>query len=221
MTSTGNSNYIQLSIDQPALYRIRIKGELEESWSDRMAGMQIRRQTEEDGSIMSTLEGHLIDQAALFGVLVALYNMRLPLISVECLDINRKDDKPLVKVKVEQKTDFLEFIVTGREEALQGSEPLDAIFNSCKLARLYRVLVDFRGLERGKEENPSVEYVHEVGHRYQELLAEGWTPLKAAVVGKEDIIEDWRQNEKITQEYGMEVFITSDYEKAVAWLGNE
>ena len=221
MTSTGNSNFNQLSIDQPAQYRIRIKGELEESWSDRMAGMQICRQTEEDGSIMSTLEGHLTDQAALFGVLVALYNMRLPLISVECLDADRKDDSPLVKIKVEQKTDRLEFIVTGSEEALQGSEPLEAILNSCKLAGLYRVLVDFRGLERGNEENPSAEYAHEVGHRYQEYLEEGETPIKAAVIGREDLIEDWRQNEKITRDYGMEVFVASNYEKAVAWLRND
>ena len=35
-----------------------------------------------------TLTGKLADQAALFGVLNALYNMRLPLVAVECLNID-------------------------------------------------------------------------------------------------------------------------------------
>ena len=218
MTSTRNSNFNQLGIDQPAQYRIRIKGELEEHWSDRMAGMQICRQTKNDGSSMSTLEGHLVDQAALFGVLVALYNLRLPLISVECLDTNRIGGKPLVKAKVEQKENYLEFIVTGSEEAIQGSEPLEAILNSCKLAGLYRVLVDFRGLERGNGENPEVEYTHEVGHRYQEYLNAGGIPIQAAVVGKEEMIGAWKQSEEIAQGYGLNIFITGDYEEAIAWL---
>jgi hypothetical protein len=35
----------------------------------------------------TTLIGPLVDQAALFGVLNALYDMRMPLISVKCLSV--------------------------------------------------------------------------------------------------------------------------------------
>ena len=94
---------------------------------------------------MTTLEGQLVDQAALFGVLVALYNMRLPLISVECLDTKREDESSLMKVRLEQKANYLEFIVTGVEDALQTPEPLETVLNSCKLAGLSRALVDYRG----------------------------------------------------------------------------
>jgi hypothetical protein len=38
------------------------------------------------GSV-TILVGHLTDQAALSGVLNTLYDLRLPLLSVECLDI--------------------------------------------------------------------------------------------------------------------------------------
>ena len=41
-----------------------------------------------DGSLLSVLTGGLVDQAALFGVLNGLYGLGLPLISVECLEIN-------------------------------------------------------------------------------------------------------------------------------------
>ena len=35
---------------------------------------------------LTTLSGSLVDQAALYGVLNALYDMHLPLLSVECVE---------------------------------------------------------------------------------------------------------------------------------------
>ena len=78
---------IQLSVDRPATYRICVKGNLAAYWSDRMEGLQIDRQVQADGSMVTTLQGQLRDQAALSGVLTTLYDMRLPLISVECLGV--------------------------------------------------------------------------------------------------------------------------------------
>lgn len=72
----------------PAMYEIRINGYLEDSWSDRLGGMAILPSEEESGSTTTTLRGTLPDQAALFGVLNALYDMRLPVLSVECMEVN-------------------------------------------------------------------------------------------------------------------------------------
>lgn len=72
----------------PAIYEIRIQGYLEESWSDRLGGMAILRSENESGVSITTLHGELLDQTALFGVLNAIYDMRLPVLSVECLDVN-------------------------------------------------------------------------------------------------------------------------------------
>jgi hypothetical protein len=77
-----------LKIDKPATYCIRVAGYLDESWSDRLGGLKINASSQERKTAVTTLSGLLIDQAALFGVLKALYDMRLPLLSVECLEIN-------------------------------------------------------------------------------------------------------------------------------------
>ena len=221
MMTTETQNFTPLRIDQPAQYRIRIKGKLEEHWSDRLGGMQIGRQSQEDGSLVTSLEGRLVDQAALFGVLVALYNMRLPLISVECMDTTREDESSLLRVEIEQKADYLEFIVTGVQNNIQTSEPLETVLNSCKLARLNRALVDYRGLTGGDRENPEVEYAQGVGQLYQKYLAAGNPPLRVAVVGKEEMIAAWKQSEEIVQGYDLEVLVTGNYEEAIAWLSRK
>lgn len=221
MASKENKSYAQLSIDQPAHYRIRIKGELEVNWSDRLGGMKVDKQTQEDGSIVSILEGQLVDQAALFGVLVALYNMRLPLIAVECLDIERDDENPLLKVRVEQRPDYLEFIVSGVQDAVSIPEPLETILNSCELAGQYRVLVDFRGLTGGDNQGPVIEYAKGVIREYQEYLNMGGKPLKVAVLGRGDAMEAWKVGEGIVRGHGLEALMSTDYEEAVAWLKSD
>lgn len=70
-----------------AIYEIRIQGYLHESWSDRLGGMTIIPMQDESGFAITTLRGRLPDQAALFGVLSALYDMRLPLLSFDCVGV--------------------------------------------------------------------------------------------------------------------------------------
>lgn len=78
----------RLTMDQPATYCIRVVGFLDDNWSDRLGGLKINSSSQEEKSAITTLSGSIIDQAALFGVLNAIYDMRLPLISVECLEVN-------------------------------------------------------------------------------------------------------------------------------------
>lgn len=70
------------TMEGPAIYRICVKGVLNAEWSNRLAGMQI---TPVDES-KTILVGRLKDQAALSGVLTALYELHLPVSSVECLE---------------------------------------------------------------------------------------------------------------------------------------
>ena len=71
----------------PLIYSIRVIGRLEKSWSNRLSGLTILsyNATLTDGIEMTKLTGELIDQAALIGVLNALYNLRLTIWSLECL----------------------------------------------------------------------------------------------------------------------------------------
>jgi len=78
----------KLKIDQSAIYSIQVAGYLDESWSNRLGGLKISVSDPDENTLITTLSGSLIDQAALFGVLKTLYDMRLPLLSVECLEIN-------------------------------------------------------------------------------------------------------------------------------------
>jgi hypothetical protein len=73
-----------LRLDTPATYRISVQGYLDESWSDRLGGVTITP-SKADEAPVTTLSGRLLDQAALFGVLNALYDLHLPLLSVEYL----------------------------------------------------------------------------------------------------------------------------------------
>jgi hypothetical protein len=61
---------------------ILASGALDESWSDRLGGLRVRPSARE--ADVSELTGRLLDQAALLGVLVTLYDLGLPLISVAC-----------------------------------------------------------------------------------------------------------------------------------------
>ena len=76
-----------LRVDTKAEYTIRVVGYLDESWSDRFSGMAILLRETGGPKPETTLIGPLADQAALFGVLNTLYDMRLPLIAVECLSV--------------------------------------------------------------------------------------------------------------------------------------
>jgi hypothetical protein len=59
-------------------FQIRIKGHLDDHWSDWLGGLTFVRQP--DGT--TTLSGEIVDRAALYGVLNKLQDMGLTLISV-------------------------------------------------------------------------------------------------------------------------------------------
>jgi len=81
----------RLSFSKPAIYRIRVKGTIDSSWSDRLSGMNITTDVGNNNKNIAILEGYLPDQAALAGVLDTLYNLHLAILSVEY--IKSKDDK--------------------------------------------------------------------------------------------------------------------------------
>jgi hypothetical protein len=92
MKSSGR----KLSLHQPATYRIRVQGQLDESWSPRMGGMAISTTTTVEQGPVATLEGRLLDQAALAGVLDALYSLCLPVISVEYVPVGSEGRSALL-----------------------------------------------------------------------------------------------------------------------------
>jgi hypothetical protein len=72
-------------MDARGRYRILIRGALDASWSDRLGGMAISAAQLADGTPATKLIGELTDQSALVGVLNALHDFGLPIISLERL----------------------------------------------------------------------------------------------------------------------------------------
>lgn len=68
-------------MDTPRLYEIRVEGHLADCWSDWFEGLAVR--TVPNGE--TVLVGLLVDQAALYGVLIKIRNLNLILISVSRL----------------------------------------------------------------------------------------------------------------------------------------
>ena len=83
---TQSTKFDKFNIDTPALYRIRIQGSIDPTWTDILGGMRIETDSSTGKETVTTLVGHLVDQAALSGVLKALYDFRIPILSVENLD---------------------------------------------------------------------------------------------------------------------------------------
>lgn len=64
------------------IYRIRVKGHLDDRWSTAFDGMSLQR--EDDGT--TVLAGPVVDQAALHGLIARVRDLGLPLLSVKRID---------------------------------------------------------------------------------------------------------------------------------------
>ena len=73
-------------LDRAAIYQITVLGHLDERWSDWFGQMTIAVEREGDGRAITTLTGTVADQAALQGMLRALYTLGLPVRSVVCIE---------------------------------------------------------------------------------------------------------------------------------------
>jgi hypothetical protein len=72
----------------PAVYEIRIAGELDPTWAAWFDGLAVTRV---DGD--SLLTGPVRDQAALHGVLRRLRDLGLPLVSITPLERGQQEDR--------------------------------------------------------------------------------------------------------------------------------
>ncbi|MBX3052588.1 MAG: hypothetical protein KF753_13990 [Caldilineaceae bacterium] len=72
-----------LDLDRSQQYEIRVRGHLDERWSDWFDGMTIT--LTEDGDTLLT--GPVVDQAALYGLLRKVRDVGMPLASVNPLGL--------------------------------------------------------------------------------------------------------------------------------------
>jgi hypothetical protein len=70
-----------------ATYQIIVQGTIGPSWANRILVMKITERRSENGQVETVLVGRLADQAVLSDVLNSLYELRLPVVSADCLDM--------------------------------------------------------------------------------------------------------------------------------------
>lgn len=75
-------------LDKPAIYKLMIKGTLDPQWSGWFDGFVIETQLEDT----TLLTGIVIDQAALYGLLLKLHNLGLQLLFVQ----RQMEKEPLI-----------------------------------------------------------------------------------------------------------------------------
>ena len=71
------------NVTQPAVYRIRIVGRVNNGWSDFMSDLE-ESFDQENGVTITTITGVVTDQAALHGLLERIRDLNLTLLSVTC-----------------------------------------------------------------------------------------------------------------------------------------
>jgi hypothetical protein len=74
-------------VKKVSFYRIRVKGHLDERWSEWFDGLEITNL--QNGEAM--LSGEIVDQAALHGVLAKVRDLNLALVAVSSVDPQRQD----------------------------------------------------------------------------------------------------------------------------------
>jgi len=73
----------RLNLFDPATYRICVQGKIALSWSADFTSMAISHSDPDSLTPCTILEGRVLDQAQLIGLITQLYGLGLPLVSVQ------------------------------------------------------------------------------------------------------------------------------------------
>ena len=74
---------IYISFDQPAIYRIVVKGRIDQLWFEDLGDMDIHIESHENEPAITLLTGQVRDQSELMGILNSLYELHMTVLSVE------------------------------------------------------------------------------------------------------------------------------------------
>lgn len=80
----------EISFSKPAVYQIKVAGEISQDLSELLMGMEIVREGGEGKKMISLIIGEIRDQAALAGLLNMLYEMHYVILSLEMIKNEKK-----------------------------------------------------------------------------------------------------------------------------------
>lgn len=79
---------------EPGCYEFRLRGRLDQRWSTWFDGMTLTTRADSAGT-QTILRGHVVDQAALHGLLARLRDIGLPLISITRVEPDTNDEQDI------------------------------------------------------------------------------------------------------------------------------
>jgi hypothetical protein len=85
MNKTGAKSRPRLNMYQPAVFCVRLQGEVGESWTDYFDVQCLSVEVDAEGHRVTVLTTGPVDQAGLIGIINHVNMLGLPLLSVECL----------------------------------------------------------------------------------------------------------------------------------------
>ena len=91
----------RINMFDPAVFCIRIQGNLGESWLEYFGAQSVSVEVDEAGVSTTTLISEPVDQAALVGMINHLNGLGLPVVSVECLSAS-VENEPSEQVMLER-----------------------------------------------------------------------------------------------------------------------
>ena len=77
----------KLTMYEMAVYRVRFQGAFDDAWLQTLGADWTVQYENEGPAVTTTITGVTCDQAALIGLLSSLYDVGLPLLDVECLEM--------------------------------------------------------------------------------------------------------------------------------------
>ena len=85
MENAGAKRQARLNMYQPAVFCVRLQGEIDESWIDYFDAQSLAVEVDAAGHAVTILRTGPVDQAGLIGIINHVNMLGLPLLSVECL----------------------------------------------------------------------------------------------------------------------------------------
>jgi hypothetical protein len=77
----------------PEIYQVKVKGVLDDRWSDWFSGMTVQEESTSDGTPVTTLTGPVADQARLRGIVSKIWDLNLTVISVSRIKSEKPDPR--------------------------------------------------------------------------------------------------------------------------------
>ena len=122
----------------------------------------------------------------------------------------------LAEYRVEGKRLIVEVFGTfGPDEAVQRFERITII---CRPLRLTQVLIDCRELGGQWSATPEIIYASRIADIYRSYLEDGGSPFLLAHVASDAFMSGWSPGVEMAEEGRMDLYTTTDFDAALAWL---